>query len=253
MTALKVLRVIALVVGVLLVVGGIAAAVDVASGMRAEQTLSVELIIVGFALCAFGAGILPMTRFPDSTISAARIEIVDKEGKPRIVLEGGTSQPALRVVDRDGNSQIRLGLTESKPDLAMWETGGENLRIRICSLTDGTAGFVVCDANGRPRAFMTNLHDSAGLTLYNKDTKKRAELVSNNSGSYLSLSDDNELTRAEIYTGATWNLDAMEESFMKSAAADEETKRKVVPPLIEQLRDPSGLTFYDQKGVRRAE
>jgi hypothetical protein len=254
--ASKVFHVTAIAVGVVLIAAGVLTAFDVASGIRGEQTLSLELVVVGLAFCAFGVGGQLTNRSAGSQIStlrATRIEVVDDHGNPRILISAGREEPALGILDQTGNLMVRLGLTEAKPDLVLWETGisGKKLRVRVCSLPDGTAGFVVFDAEGRPRGFLTNLNDSVGLTLFNKDTKKRAELVANNSGSRVALQDDNEVARAELYTGATWNLDMMEESFLK-AAGDGEAKRNIVPPVIDYFRDQSGLALSDAKGLCRA-
>ena len=167
----------------------------------------VEIVLFFFAVIVAGGFGAICTRFvPQAKIvRTKRIEVVDEQGKVRILLgcrSDGTC--GLGVLDPNGKLAIQLGIEDAQPSLAIWDTGQSEptLRARMCSLSDGTAGFVAFDADGQGGAFLTAREDAEGLTLFNKELKKRVELRASNNGSLLSLYDKTETERVSLYSGA---------------------------------------------------
>jgi hypothetical protein len=58
----------------------------------------------------------------DRTLKAQRLEIVDKHGKLKIMLDGATNGPVVRLWGSDGTLKASLGILKTdQPALMFWE------------------------------------------------------------------------------------------------------------------------------------
>ncbi|GEM_PF-4859075 len=135
------------------------------------------VVIVGSAAFSVLSFLRSRPSHVQENVRARRFELLDKEGKARIVLEEDAKEGAgLVLVDREGRRRGRLRVSESG-ELKLLFGGTEGRDQLVLHLNDvGEPNINLCDRNGRPRI---------GMIVEQKNADKSYLLQSDNKGTLI--------------------------------------------------------------------
>ena len=131
---------------------------------RWNGVLLLALVVVG--------GSLGWRRVPSDVVRADRIEIVDAQGRARIVLDAGGAGPTLEVLDVAGVARATLG--DDADGTALYLRDGDGTtRVGVAQFAHGGGGFALHGPEAKGAAVLY-LKGDGSLTFFGPEGEIQA-------------------------------------------------------------------------------
>lgn len=147
---------------------------------RSNRRLRATLL----AIIVAAAALANLAMAGDQTIKAKAVQLIDDDGKPRVLLSPRTG---LSLVDAKGRPRVVLNVDGEGPGLALY---GETSQVgMIANVNNAGPALTMRDNQGRTRAMLAAIEPGPGLILWDGNDKESAILTSRGTGGALTLAD----------------------------------------------------------------
>lgn len=129
-------------------------------------------------------------------VSCRSLNVVDEDGKPRIVLGARTNAAIISILD--GNRKPRINFlmvdTDNSGEISITDENGKS-RINLKTLADGNAIIAVSDENGKPRVALSTPDEEGLIGIVDENGKPRVDLRTLDGKGVISITDENGIPR----------------------------------------------------------